>query len=432
MRSIETLRIEDYLGVLTFSDTYNWRFPISHLDSALTLRQALDTVSQVEAAGTTMMYQTMQEGVNAMTMLTPDVPKNRHILLLSDGQSTDGTPEQFMELVGIARSAGVKISTIALGEDADISLMEQMAEVGEGRFYFVKDAADLPNILISESLAARSENIQLGQTGLKMGELGHPLISGLSQGQLPLLNGYNSLTSKTQEGAEDILVSTSFEDPILSAWRYGLGRVVAWATDIGEEWLENWPAESEGQFWSQVVRYALADPSLRPAQVIVETDGDKLDVQVSIFTHRGIPLNLSEVTFTYVNGSNTALKYRMAQKNAGFYKLDAELPPQGAYRAVVSFRDENGKQIEIPTPFAVNPAIEWLPVDPKIGRANLERWAAISGGKMTNFEDIANPTAAQLEDAQNTGREWWWYLILALILLWPLEIAIRRRWLPWK
>ncbi len=432
MRAIETLRAEDYLGVLTFSDNSNWDVPLRQLGGSDGLKQAQDALSQVVADGSTNMYQAMQDALDGMAQLPKDAPTSRHILLLSDGQSTDGSPDQFRQLAQDAQARGISISTIALGEEADADLMTQIAAAGKGRFYAVKDPNDLPRILITESQAARSGNVQPGKTALKPGEADPPILSGIDQRQLPTLSGYNALSSKRKEGAEDVLVSASFGDPILSTWQYGLGRVVTWAGDIGQEWSGSWPANIASKFWSQVVQYALVDPSLGPAQVNVQVSPTRLNVEASVSTNAGDPLNLADVTFTYAGPADQTHRYLLAQKSAGVYGLDIARPPDGAYRAVLSYTDENNQKVDVPAPFAVNPPKEWLPVDSSAGKANLAAWAAAGHGNVIAAAEITTPVKKAGEQ-QTAGRNTWLErLLLALVLLWPVEIAVRRRWLPWR
>jgi len=427
MRSIETLQAQDFLGVLTFSGSTQWDVPLRPLGGEDGLEQALDAVSKVTAQGTTSMFQAMQETIDQVIALPPGAPQSRHILLLSDGQSSDGTAESFKALAEAARAQGITISTIALGANADAVVMEQIAEAGEGRFYEVADASKLPRILVAESEAARSENIQPGQTSLRSVEAGHPIFSGIRPDQLPLLNAYNALQSKAEEGAEDILVSASFGDPILSAWQYGLGRVAAWTGDLGGEWTENWQPESEGTFWSQVIRYMLVDPAQNPAQASVTVEPTRMLVEAAIYTPTGDSVNLAEVRFTYSDSTNKTTTYPLTQKSAGIYQAEIPRPPDGAYRGVLTYPGEDGIQVEVPAPFAVNPPLEWQPEDPSTGVANLTQWSAAGGGQITNLEaaEVSVPKQA------NPFEDGWWRLLLALVILWPLEIAIRRRWLPW-
>ena len=376
MRAIETMHGEDYLGVLTFSDDSSWDFPLRPIGDAAGLRMALDAVSRVDADGSTYMYQAMQEALASLINLPADAPRNRHILILSDGQSTDGSDAEFLELARTAQAQGITISAIALGRDVNGELMTRIAETGKGRFYAVKDADDLPRILIAESQAARSENVQTGQTSLKVSAAGHPILSGLSPSLLPPLSGYNALQSKAAEGAEDVLVSASFDDPILSIWQYGLGRVSAWTADIGEEWIGSWPAGDEGAFWSQAVLYTLVDPGLGPAQVQTEVSATALNVAAAIYNQDGAPLNLAAVTFTYADAGGKSHTYRLPQTGAGLYRLDLPRPAEGAYRALIRYRGENGQMIEVPAPFGVDPPAEWLPPHDNSAADNLVAWAA--------------------------------------------------------
>jgi hypothetical protein len=418
--------------VLTFSDEYTWNVPFRKLDSALDMRAALDAVSGVEAAGGTYMYEAMQAALAGMQALPPEAPPSRHILLLSDGASHDGSLAQFQQLARFIQDQNITISTISLGEQADAEVMEQIAEAGKGRFYAVSQPDELPRILIYESQAARSENVQAGQTLVRAGEADHPILSGMSAGMLPLLNGYNALSSRSNEGAEDILVSANFGDPILSAWQYGLGRVVAWASDIGEEWEAGWSSGSlAGSFWSQVVRYALVNPGSGFVQINVQADESNLMVEAAISDARGAPLNLSQVNFIYVDAGGRAHQAGLPQVSAGMYQTEVPLPEPGSYRAVLAYESENGEKVEAPAPFAVNPPAEWLPGDPASGEANLAAWARMAGGQVLSPAALAELDREPAAAISTGVIPWWRWVLLALVLIWPLEIALRRRWLPW-
>lgn len=431
MRLIETLQQEDYLGVVSFSDGPVWERPIGQIGSNVGLRQALDIVSQIRADGGTHMYVALQAALLGMMELAAEAPPNRHLLLLSDGQSVDGTPEDFHLLAETARAQGITISTIALGGEADTQLMEEIAEAGKGRFYYVQDADDLPRILISESEAARSENVQTGESRLKPVESSHPVLTGIPFDQLPVLNGYNALSGKSSEGAEDILVSANFNDPILSIWQYGLGKVAAWTTDLGEEWMGAWPDEIQGLFWLQLVRYTLVDPATGPAQVKVSVEPDRVRIDAAVYTVEGEPRNLAEITFSYSDEEGDISSYTLNQVAPGLYRAEIERPADGAYRAALALTSIDGSPAEVPIPFAVNPPDEWLPVDSASGRANLESWTLASGGEvLQSLENTANFNQDN-EVLNSQNNNWLRILLLIVVLYWPAEIAIRRFKLPW-
>jgi hypothetical protein len=353
------------------------------------------------------------------------------LLVLSDGQSFDGSPEEFKAIAEAAYQHGITISTIAMGKDIARDVMSLIAKAGKGRYYEVTDIGALPRIMLSESQAARAENIQEGSTTLKEGEPQHPVLSGMSSSLLPELKGYNALSSKSDQGAEDILVSANFSDPILSVWQYGLGRVAAWMGDTGEEWTLPWSSPAlQGQFWSQVVRYALPNPALGPAQVDVIASDIGLAVDASIRSAENIT-QMVQVTFSYAEVSGKVRTFNVPQSGPGVYHLDLTRPPEGAYRAVLSYQAGDAPAQEVAAPFSVSPPLEWLPGDAAAGQSNLLAWAKLANGEVSSLESelaVGQVTGEKVVKPQINPA----WLALAALLLWPFDILIRRRWLPWQ
>ena len=51
---------------------------------------------------------------------------------------------------------------------------------------------------------------------------------------------------------------------------------------------------------------------------------------------------------------------------------------------------------------------------------------------MTSLAQALSPAEATAgETAARTPPDWRRRLLLALLVLWPVEIAMRRRWMPW-
>ena len=95
------------------------------------------------------------------------------------------------------------------------------------------------------------------------------------------------------------------------------------------------------------------------------------------------------------------------------------------------YTNEAGQRIEAPAPFAVNPPAEWLPTNGEPGAENLAAWAQSTGGRVLTAETAFTAKSGISTGVSNSSSAWWWRILLALVLLWPLEIALRRRWLPW-
>lgn len=427
IRAVEILNNDDFVGVLTYSDEAIWDVPIGQVGAGLILRQAMDTISQIRSMGRTRMEAGLAMAIADLEEV--ETGEARYILLLSDGISTDGSFEGFRELAQKAKEQGITISTIALGTEADEELMAMIAAQAGGRYHLVVNPAELPRIMITESRAARSENVQRGRTTLAAGEPAHPVLSGLRPAELPALEGYHALTSKVEAGAEDILISAGLNDPLLSAWQYGLGRVIAWMGDLGEEWALEWEAwPNYGLFWSQVVRYAWLNPALGPAQVEVSAGESSLAVDVRIQDEQDLPVNFARPQFSFVGEAGSGWTHAVPQAGPGQYRLEIPLPDEGAYRGRVAYQ-VGGQNFEIPAFFALNYPLEWRPGGAEAGRADLLAWAQATGGGevVGDLEQTPRPAAQQ----PLVGRAWWRRVLLAAVLLWPVEIALRRRFLPW-
>jgi Mg-chelatase subunit ChlD len=429
IRAIESLRPDDYLGVLSFSGRTNWNVEITKIGDGMSLRLAQDAVSQIQAAGGTLIYQALEEAVASVIEQNPT--DHKHILLMSDGASDDeeDTKEKFAVLAGIAQRQNMTISTIALGYESDTTMLSFIAQEGNGRFYEVLDPTDLPGVMVSESKAAHSENIQLGETNLVPGIPGHPVLSSFHLSEFPGVAGYNAVTSKADLGAEDILVSGNFGDPLLSSWRVGLGNVVTWMGDIGSEWvpeMDSWGRE--GEFWLQVLQYSLPDPTFELAEVEYEYNSQEMTVNMRAFDYGGVPLNYLSPELIFADTDNLAVKFPMEQIGIGEYQAVVPLPKLGAYRAVIQYQVDE-ETFEAIAPFAVNYPAEWQFDYWGIGEDNLERWAGMDISSQTEFEE---ELSSREDPGWLAGVNLIALLIILLIVAWPAEIAIRRWQMPWR
>ena len=65
----------------------------------------------------------------------------KHVIFLSDGQMTRG---DFQGLLRRMSKDKITVSTVAIGKDADVQLMVDVAKWGRGRFYYTEDSQTIP------------------------------------------------------------------------------------------------------------------------------------------------------------------------------------------------------------------------------------------------------------------------------------------------
>lgn len=169
--------------------------------------------------------------------LMPLKLQRKHIILLTDGQSSNADYETLIEE---GKKENITISTVALGQDADIRLLESLAEYGSGRFYNVTDSTVIPSILSRETVMASRTYIEDNPF--------YPVIQPYPdwlkhfKNGVPQMNAYIAVTPKQ---TAQVSVVSEKEDPILAEWQYGLGKTIAYTSDTSGKWAGDWARWNE-------------------------------------------------------------------------------------------------------------------------------------------------------------------------------------------
>ena len=84
-------------------------------------------------------------------------------------------------------------------------------------------------------------------------KLSNEILHGLDNVKLPAI--YGQVVTYPKPGSE-LLIETE-QGPLLAAWQYGLGRSVAFTSDLSNRWGKDWIKwKHYGKFTSQMVKWA--------------------------------------------------------------------------------------------------------------------------------------------------------------------------------
>ncbi|HYP24426.1 MAG TPA: hypothetical protein VEV43_12705, partial [Actinomycetota bacterium] len=224
---------------------------------------------------------------------------------------------------------------------------------------------------------------------------------------------------------------TARDDPLLAQWQYGLGRAVAWTSDAREAWAAPWIGTPEfGTLTAQLVAWTLPphdsegiDVRFTPGQ-----DGE-LDVEVTSFDDEGSPRNFYRTILRLVSPDLEPTQTVLEQVGPGRYAGTLRAEDPGAYlvRVAQTFEDESGTDAASRTLGIVSPAAEEyrrLGVDTPA----LEGYAAGGGGRVVPLdaeEGVREVWRHDIEASAFPTPIWPW-LLLAAILLVPLDVGVRR------
>lgn len=405
----ELLGPKDKLGVIAFEGDFYW---ISELQSASNKGRIIDDISRLEAGGGTNMYPAMEEAFNALNGTSA---KLKHVIMLTDGISSPG---DFQGMASTMAAARMTVTTVSVGEGADNTLLEEIANLGQGRNYVATDPASLPQIFAKETMTASKSAIN-EQPFVPQVIRPTQTLADIDFETAPFLLGY--VMTRPKATCEFIL-SSETGDPLLAWWRYGLGTTVAFTSDAksrwGAEWL-TWPGY--GKFWSQVMRHAMRKSDAKGVIVQVAQQDRRATVTLDAIDPSGRFLNQAETELTLIDPQLGLKKLPVRQTAPGRYVAEFETPATGAYHLDLSqkqagkmlYHQARGLHVGYPDELRLRPTNDIL----------LQELARVTGGQ---FNPAAADLFAKSDRVATRPTPLWPYLVLAAALIFLLDVALRR------
>jgi Ca-activated chloride channel family protein len=417
--AVSALADGDQIGILAFNDTQQWVVRMTKIDGQATRDQINTSIDGIVPEGGTEIFPALQVGFDAIRNTEVDV---RHVVLLSDGKSRTGTNDSYDKLVDEAKGDRTTLSTIAIGQDAAIDLMQRLADRGNGRYHYAEKPEDIPRFTLQEAQSAGSQSVIRGSFQ-PIQTLPSPIMTGFKPEDLPELDGYDY--AKAKPNAQVDLTSTR-DDPILAKWQFGLGRVIAWTGDSGADFALAWNDWSGyDAFWGNVVRWALPDPENRPINVSVSRDGPEAIVNVTSVGLNGDYVDLA-ATFATVTGPDGAVTANIPlyQSGPGQYQFRISAPQPGAYRIDLT-QTQGASTVPELAGFSMPPSPELQPAPG--APALLSAIATRTGGRVLSMENAgaAFSGAGMTGNSLRTYHQVWQIPLLLALLTMLAELAIR-------
>lgn len=142
--------IKTRVSLASYSSNFTfgiWTSVVASIDQRLTtdyttLKTKLNDLAKQPLIGNTNIAAGLREGVNALTDPTlTRITSCKSIILLTDGIVSQG--DDPVALATTAREMNIRIHTIAFSAQADVALMQRVAQAGGGQCYVAPDAASL-------------------------------------------------------------------------------------------------------------------------------------------------------------------------------------------------------------------------------------------------------------------------------------------------
>ncbi|CAA9582846.1 MAG: hypothetical protein AVDCRST_MAG87-3582 [uncultured Thermomicrobiales bacterium] len=409
----------DQIGVIAFNDEPLWALPMTALTGQGDLARVEQAISPVAADGGTELYPALQVAYDSLRNVDADV---RHIILLSDGKSRSGSRETYGTLVNDIGNDDITLSTVALGTDADLELLEFLSVEGNGRYHVANTPEEIPAVTFQEAQSAGSQSVLRGAF-TPVQQQASPILNNIDTAAMPPVEGYNFA-----EGRADAQVDLTSDrgDPLLVKWQLGLGRVVAWTADDGGDYATGWDAWPQyDQFWGNTLRWTLPDPGTRAVTGSIARDGAGATITLDAQTAGGDSLDLTGATLDVTSPDGTIASLSPAQVGPGLYEATLPSPAPGAYALSLAIPTDPPTQIR--TAGAIQTSPEWLPAPE--GDNLLQTLAGRTGGVVRSLD---TPASADLFASRSNAlagpgsvEPVWPYPLIAALALFVLDIALR-------
>ena len=407
---VDLLDERNEVGVMSWDTEFIWDSPVRPARDKQAIHHAIATI---KAGGGTDGYPALKESYQVLF----DRPALlKHVIFLSDGQMTRG---DFAGLLRRMAKDKITVSTVAIGKDADVPLMVDVAKWGRGRFYYTEDDSTIPRIFTLETQLASKASLVEQPFKPTVASPAHEAIQEINWKDVPPLGGYVATSMKSNA---ELVLMTHQEDPLLATWRYGLGRAVAFTSDAKAKWGVLWVRWSGfNKFWSQVTRWALRTGTRSDTVATVSRTDNDGEVLVDAIDPKGEFINFLDSQVGVVSPDKTRTVIDLEQIGPGRYRGRFPAAQEGVY--LVGMAQRRAEQM-------VGSQLAGLVVpygrefrDLGVDETFLRELTELTGGGM-----LTDPKDAFLQNRHKSRLSvdiWPWLVGAVAVLLIP-EIALRR------
>jgi uncharacterized membrane protein len=354
----------------------------------------------------------------AAAVLAESQHQVKHLIVLADGADSD-EQEGVPELIGGLVEEGATVTMVAIGDGKDVPWLQQMAELGNGRFHLTLEAANLPQIFTQETTAIqRTYLVEERFFPSLVSE--SPIVANIRQ--VPPLYGYVGASAKA---TAQVILETPQGDPLLATWQYGLGRAVAWTSDATGRWAADWVRWAGfPTFWAQTVAWSITQGRDSSVESSVTYEAGTARLTVDARGGSGDYLNELDMSANVVNPAGEVTALVLQQVAPGRYEGKFAPNREGAYllRVTGAAGGADEPAVAQTSGWVLGYSPEYQSLEPDL--LLLETIASLTGGADIGA-DPARAFAHTLAAQPATRPIWPWLTLLAVVLL-PVDIALRR------
>ncbi len=415
----KTLKDSDLIAVIGFDSQ---PFVVVPLQTMAKNRPYMDQmINRLAAHGTTYLLPSLQE---AERMLATSGAQLQHVVILTDGE-TGGTPAMYYDIVSrMHREGGATISTIAVGNEANVALLQSISQYGGGAFYQTSSPKNLPELFVSDFRQHGGETtMQEAKDFTPHTVSPDPVLKDFAGKQLPPLKGYVSTQIKPDADLSAYIDRGDHKEPLIASWKYGSGKTLAVTTDANGRWSGSWvKANVFGPLWDRLFNWLTPETQAEQKfDVELGYQGGRINIRLNDYSP-DVGKAMSVLAVTATGPGDTRYETTLSQQVPGEFSGSIEAPTPGTY--YIALRGPAGAKTPTfpPLAYTVSPAVLAELPRPAPNYGLLERIASATGGRLNpsvSEVGLSRPTLERRESVNS-------FIIIAAMLILIGEALVRR------
>lgn len=339
---LELLSERDYVGIMSFADSFTEHIELTPRTQRDKILAAIEHIDGTDGGGTNFSPALERAG-KALAAMTE--VENKHIIFITDGEPSASDAERYKYWLQENAKNGITTSVIGVrctnsAKNMMTILLTEYAGVSEENFHDVTDLNSAASTIKKDFEVNKIQDVNYETFIPKINNVHSPIVSGVSQENMPSLDGFYGL--KAKEDAE-VILSGRFT-PIYAQWSYGLGRVGTFACDLNGTWSSAFIDTPEGTaIVNNIIASLFPLEDISPKDIEVEHEGGNYFTKLNVFTDL-VDGQYLEVTITSPSedGGDPLVQTLTAGANDNYSRLSFTVKTSGIHEIVTQKRAADG------------------------------------------------------------------------------------------
>jgi Ca-activated chloride channel homolog len=414
-----TLKDNDLIEVIGFDSQ---PFVVVPLEPMKTARPYLgEMIDRLKARGTTYLMPALKQADRDLAATGAAI---KHVVILTDGE-TGGTAAMYYDLVAtMHRQGGVTVSTIAIGNEANIRLLDSISQYGGGALYQTSSAESLPQIVLQDVGRHTGEhNTMVEKDFAPQTVRPDSILKNFAGRTLPPIKGYVSTQLKPGARLDAFVNRDGGREPVIASTRYGAGKTLAVTTDAGARWAAPWIRDNLfSALWDRMLEW-MTPPAENVPKFDVAMGYREGRVELKLTDYDAdAQQTLALVSARVLRPDGAREDLMLSQSAPGELTGSLAAPIPGTYYIELRSGQSGRERPFPPLAYTVSPAAFAELPHRRPNYDLLERLAAASGGRLNPSPNDVVMARPQFKHNEGFAQQ----LLAAAMLLLIAEALVRR------